>query len=199
VPDALSRIPGVTIKVEKLDCGDYVIGDAVLGVERKRTEDFVNSILDGRLVEQVARLVKDFPIGVILIEGDIYATRSGIALEAIDGALSWLALLSGLQVLHTPDTSRSAGLIHRMALHTIHGLGYEVPLRSAKPKDLGTAAQFLLEGLPGCGPTTAQKLLRHFGSARAALYASDDELRKVPGVGPKLISGIREVLNHEVR
>lgn len=194
VPARLAQIPGVEVVTVDLLCGDYAVGDQ-LGIERKTANDFVASIIDKRLFEQVARLKVEYARGLILIEGDVYSTRTAISLEAIDGALSWLALLSGLSVLHVPNTGRSAGLIHRLAIHERHGLGYDVPLRAAKPKDSSMAAQFLIEGLPSIGATTAIKLLEHFGSPAAVFAATDDEFRKVPGVGPKMVGRIREVMD----
>jgi len=193
VPARLAKIPGVEIFTADLLCGDYAVGDK-LGIERKTADDFIVSIMDGRLFEQAARLQTEYERGLILIEGDVYSTRTAMSFESIDGALSWLALLSGLSVLHVPNAGRSAGLIHRLAIHEQHGLGYEVPLRSAKPKDLNLSAQFLIEGLPSVGAATAIKLLEHFKSPLALFSASDVELRAVPGIGPKMVGKIREVL-----
>lgn len=193
VPAALARIEGVTVETADLLCADYAIGS--LGIERKAATDFIGSIMDGRLFEQVARLQTEYQHSVVLIEGDVYQTRSALAAEALDGALSWLALLADVKVLHVPNSSRTAPLLHRMALHHTHGLGYDVPLRAGKPKDAKLGKVFVIEGLPGVGPTTAAKLLTHFGSVRAVVNASDLELKAVPGVGPKLIDKIRAVVN----
>lgn len=193
VPAALARIEGVTVETADLLCADYAFGS--MGVERKAATDFIGSIMDGRLFEQVARLQTEYQESVVLIEGDVYQTRSGIAPESLDGALSWLALLAGVKVLHVPSAARTAPLLHRMALHHVHGLGYDVPLRSGKPKDPKLGKVFMISGLPGVGPTTADKLLSHFGSVRAVMNASDLELKDVPGVGPKLIEKIRSVVN----
>ena len=194
IPARLALIPGVEVITADLLCADYAISN-ILGIERKTAQDFIASILDKRLFEQAARLQAEYETGLILIEGDVYATNNNVADVAIDGALSWLALLSGLSVLHVPTISRSAGLIHRLSLHCEHGLGYDTPIRTSKPKDSSMAAQFLIEGLPGCGATTSLKLLSHFGSPVAVFKATDEELRNVPGLGPKMVSRIREVLN----
>lgn len=194
VPVRLAQIPGVEIQMADMLCGDYAVGNQ-LGIERKTADDFIASILDKRIFEQAARLQAEYETGLILIEGDPYLTRTDIADVAIDGALSWLSLLSGLSVLHVPNIVRSVGLIHRLALHKSRGLGYDAPLRASKPRDSSMGAQFLLEGLPSCGPTTAIKLLNHFGSTAAVFAASDAELLCVPGLGPKMLGRIREVLN----
>lgn len=199
IPSRLQAMPGVTLNVVDLLCGDYSVADGRIGIERKTNTDFVISILDGRLVEQVARMTTEYETAIILIEGDIYATRSTIDPTALDGALSWLSLLSDIKVLHTPDTTRTAERIFRMALHLEHGLGYTVPLRSNKPKDMSIAARFVLEGLPGCGPETARKLLAHFGSVSAVLAASESQWRQVPGVGPKMAERMRAVIEYSIQ
>jgi excinuclease ABC subunit C len=47
----------------------------------------------------------------------------------------------------------------------------------------GRQTASLLDEVPGVGPLTRKKLIRHFGSARAALAASQDDL--VSLLGPK--------------
>ena len=59
-------------------------------------------------------------------------------------------------------------------------------------------AQFLIEGLPGVGPSIAKKLLEHFGSAQAVLGASPEQFKAVRGMGPKTIANIREVLDFKI-
>ncbi len=54
----------------------------------------------------------------------------------------------------------------------------------------------LLSQLPGIGPLTLAKLLDVFGSASRVLVASEDRLREVPGVGPKLLKTIRHARDY---
>lgn len=54
------------------------------------------------------------------------------------------------------------------------------------------ATTLTLAMLPGVGPRIWQQLMLRFGSAAAALQASDQELRSVGLVGPKLASKIRQ-------
>lgn len=193
----LSRFPGVTVEQRELDVGDYILTDTAV-VERKDYNDFCLSVMQGRLFEQVSKMETSFDQCIVLIEGDPYSTRSQIAPEAIDGALSWLSLLSGVQVIFSPSIAVTPRLLWRMAQHLTHGLGYTIPLRAAKPKAPSAIPQFLLEGLPGIGGSTAKALLQHFGTAGAVFSATEEDLLKVPGIGKKTAAGIVEALRISV-
>lgn len=193
IPAKLEKLPGVTLHQAEMSSGDYLLAPGV-AVERKAASDFVISLLEGRLFEQLARLVIEHERVIVLVEGDIYATRSAIAPEALDGALSYLALLSGASLIHSPSVARTPYLLHRMATHLQHGLGYLIPVRTSKPKG-PAAALYLLEGLPGVGPNLARVLLEHFGSPRAVFAASRESLLQVKGLGAKTADGILAALS----
>lgn len=125
----LARIPGVTVEQAELSSGDFLIGGG-FAVERKAATDFIVSIMEGRLFDQMARMAIEHERVVVLVEGDIYDTRSSIAPEALDGAISYISLLSGASLIFSPSLARTPHILHRMALHATHGLGYEIPLRA---------------------------------------------------------------------
>jgi len=52
-------------------------------------------------------------------------------------------------------------------------------------------------GIQGIGGVNAQMLMDHFWSVEALAAASPDELRQVPGVGPKLADSIAGWFSHE--
>ncbi len=52
-------------------------------------------------------------------------------------------------------------------------------------------------GIQGIGAVNAQTLMDHFRSVEALAAASPDELRQVPGVGPKLADSIAGWFSHE--
>lgn len=189
----LAKIPGVTLQQSELASGDYLLGNGV-AVERKAATDFVLSLMEGRLFDQLARMSIEHERAVVLIEGDIYETRSAIAPESLDGALSYISLLSGASLIHSPSVARTPFLLHRMAQHIQHGLGYLVPIRGPRPKG-PAAAQYLLEGLPTVGPKAAQLLLAHFGSPRAVFASSREDLLSVKGIGPKSADAILAALS----
>ena len=192
IPNKLGTIPGVTVDQVELVAGDYLIAPGV-AVERKSATDFITSVMEGRMFDQLARILIEHERAIVLVEGSLYETRSAISPEAIDGALSYISLLSGASLMVSPSLARTPFLLHRMALHLQHGLGYVVPLRAGKPK--GPAInQYLLEGLPGVGPSLARALLDHFGTPRAVFSASRESLLQVKGLGPKSADTILNAL-----
>jgi len=188
---------GAKIQVGELETGDYVLsGDLV--VERKTAVDFVASILDGRLFNQTGKMRLNFARPVFLIEGDVYSTRSAIAREAIDGALSFLVAIEGCNIIHVRDQLAAAGLIYRMAKHAQEGLGYDVAFRRGKVAPGRGEALFLIEGTPGVGPSTAIKVLNHFRSVHAFMNATVEELRLIPGLGPKKAERIHQAIHWQM-
>ena len=189
---------GAEIQAEELEVGDYVLCTG-LAVERKEATDFVLSILDRRIFEQVELMKSTYERPFVIVEGDIYSTRSSIDPNALLGAISYISVIKGIPILETRDTRQTAQLLMTMCRHAVEGLGYEVALRGAKPKDRTTQAQFVVEGLPAVGPSAAKKLLAHFGSAHSVLSATKEDLRKVAGIGQKTAEVIREVLEFDTR
>jgi competence protein ComEA len=66
------------------------------------------------------------------------------------------------------------------------------PSSPAGPVHLNSASEADLEGLPGVGPVTAQKILdfrQHHGS-----FGSVDELDAIPGIGPKRLDQLRDLV-----
>jgi Fanconi anemia group M protein len=194
----LLRSRGITVQSEELECADYILADG-LAVERKTAVDFVASILDKRIFSQIEICKRTFAKVVVVVEGNPYKTRSAIAPAAITGALSWLIICESVSVIRTETVEETADALQLMQKHAVDGLGYEIALQGAKPKDRFPQAQLLVESLPGIGPGAAKKLLAHFGSAGAVVNATPEELKKVPGIGPKTIASIREVIEFDTR
>jgi Fanconi anemia group M protein len=60
---------GVAVEFKHLEYGDYLINDTVT-IERKTGKDFLVSIIDGRLFNQIAVLKRKCSKPLVLIEGN---------------------------------------------------------------------------------------------------------------------------------
>ncbi len=89
----------------------------------------------------------------------------------------------GQQVL-VPGQQRSGSSSAQGSVGSATAPPTQVPLNSATLEDL--------DGLPGVGPVTAQRILDY--RAQHGAFASIDELDAVPGIGPTRMDQLRELL-----
>ncbi|MBI2112459.1 DEAD/DEAH box helicase, partial [Candidatus Woesearchaeota archaeon] len=106
---------GVSVRTGQLVSADYLVSGKV-GVELKKVPDFVNSIVDGRLLGQVKDLRSNFDKAVVIIEGeeDIYSIRK-VHANAIRGMLASIVLDFSVPVLYTKNPRDTAALLAVMA------------------------------------------------------------------------------------
>ncbi len=81
-------------EAKRLSVADIVVSERV-GIERKEGFDFVSSIMDNRLFEQLLRLKEAYPEGaIIILEGlnDDVFENTGMKITSIYGALSFISL-----------------------------------------------------------------------------------------------------------
>jgi fanconi anemia group M protein len=194
VPALLAAFPDVMLTFAALPSADYILSDDV-AVERKTASDFVASILDRRLFGQTTRMKVLFPRAVLIIEGDLTQVPHSIDMEAIRGALAFLAVREGMTVLQLSDSAETAAMLRIMARHAQERMGQPVSLREPRPPIEELYAAYLVEGLPGVGPRRARMLLAHFGSPAAVMCAAVEELAQVPGIGKKSAQRIWRAVN----
>lgn len=181
---ALMAMENIEVIIGELPCGDYVLSPEV-AVERKSANDFVTSVMSGRVFEQVGKMKLDFQRPMVLIEGDPIRTRSAIEPKAVAGAISSLMTIQQVSVICVADSTETAIMLATMARHLQEGLGYEINLHPKKPKPNKEAAQYVINSLPGIGPGNAKKLFDHFGSIVATMNATPEQIMQVKGIGPK--------------
>ncbi len=91
VPKHLKELGGAEVEVKTLDVADYVVSEDV-GIERKSANDFIQSIIDGRLFDQVERLKRAYEKPVIIVEGELYGIRNVHPNAIRGGALTAVTL-----------------------------------------------------------------------------------------------------------
>ncbi len=185
---------GVVSKPRKLEVGDYVLSSRVC-VERKTTEDFLESIIDGRLFEQAIMLRRSYAKPVMIIEGNSIYTARNIPPQAIRGALAAIAIDLGIPIFFTDSESETAALIAAIAKREQEEGGRYVEIRGEKrTATLKEQQEFIVAGLPNINTTLARRLLKEFGSVERVFTADKEELERVHGIGEKIAEEIRRVV-----
>jgi len=119
---------------------------------------------------------------------DAVARAGGATPGAELAALNLAApLVDGVQVL-VPTRVRSGG-----AASTGPGSATTAGARATAPKpSLSSATVEELDGLPGVGPITAQRIVEY--RTEHGPFASVDDLDAVPGIGPTRIEQLRDLV-----
>ncbi len=193
IPEKLRNL-GIQVKEITLEVGDYLISERVV-IERKSANDFVNSIIDGRLFEQAMNLVNNFQRPVIIIEGKF--PERGMHPNAIRGAIASLVMDYGITVMQTKDSDETAEFLAIMAKRELKNGGLARLRGEKKPITDKELQLYLVEGLPGVGPELARRLLQKFKTVEGVFTASEKELKEVEKLGPKKAKEIRRILTKE--
>jgi ERCC4-type nuclease len=174
----------------------YRLGEARV-VERFTTAQFARAIAKKTLFFTALDLRASERQAVFVIEGESYPERSALHPNAIRGALSALIAEYGGSVLRTEDEEDSAGLLLMLARHAQFGVP-EISLaakrKAGSPSD---EQRRVVEMLPGVGFTLARRLLQTFGSIRAIMEATPQELARVRGLTEASAKRLLEVFGRE--
>ena len=189
---------GISVKTAQLATADYVISGKV-GVELKKVPDFVASIIDGRILDQIRELKNSFPKAVLIIEGeeDIYSVRN-VHANAIRGMLASVVLDFHVPVLYTKNPQDTAALLAVMAKRE-QGKEIDFALHQLKPKSIREQQEFIVAAFPNIGLQTAKTLLEHFGSIKNLVNATEEQLTALKGIGDKTAQQLVKMFEEEYK
>ncbi len=198
VARSLERM-GIELSMERLEVGDYIVSDRT-AIERKAAGDLVSSLLDRDLFRQIADLAKSFEKPILIIEGEGLFTTRRLNPNAIYGTLASIALDFNVSILYTRDEEDTASLIHIIAKR--EQIDEKRPVSAhGKKSSLNVSQQqeYIISSIPYIGPGAARNLLEHFGSIETIINADIETLQKVPLIGPKTASKIRDIIKKEYK
>jgi ERCC4-type nuclease len=182
---------GFEIEFKELKVGDYIVKDVV--IERKTVSDFISSIINKRLLNQIEEL-KQFENKLLLIEGiseqELYTEDNlGMNANAIRGFLLSVVLKHKIPIIYTKNSEDTAKFINILSKKKTK----EVPLNGVK-KTLSKKEQlqFIIESFPGIGPKKSKELLKKFGKIQNIINAPIEDLKKILG---KKAETIIEIIN----
>lgn len=202
-PDQIKRLTwGQTpVAISLLDAGDaWIAADDgnLLVVERKTPEDFLASIKDGRLFEQVIRMRTISPWCYVVITGALYVLPNGYVqtgnretgwkAEAVEGAKITIQEL-GAVIVECKELEYPAW-IERLA-NRERG---DVRAGAIRNGHILSPGEQTLTALPGIGLDKAQLLLECHSPARALEFLTRLDLQGIQGIGPKTKENVKRSL-----
>jgi Fanconi anemia group M protein len=192
VPQHLERI-GVPFLYANLPHGDYSIFERII-IERKTVHDFANSVKTKRLFKQMVDLSESCERPILLIEGSNLFEVKGVHKKGIMGALTLITVYYGIPTIFTSNPEETALFLYIVYKREISESG-EVPSLFFKKKARNRDEEILrvVEAIPGIGPKFARNLITKFENLKSLFSASEDELKRVPGIGEMRAKRLREV------
>ncbi len=189
---------GIDVEIKELKVADYIVKDVV--IERKTVSDFLNSMINRRLIRQLEEIIQ-YENRILIIEGideqELYSNslkkeNRGINSNAIRGFLLSIILKYKVPIIFTQDAEDTAKFISVLSKKRDKEL--PIGLR-AKKKSLNEKEQlqFIIESFPSIGPKTAKKLLEEFKTIKNIINASEEELKKILGKKSEIIKKLIEL------
>jgi ERCC4-related helicase len=187
----------ITVEPQQLDVADYVLSSRI-AVERKTVDDFLSSLIEGKLFVQMKNLRSTYSRPLLLIEGEGLLTKRNVSHNAIFGCFAAIMVDFGIPIITTHNSQETADFLAVMAQREQKEGDRAVAIRGEKiGRTLSEQQQFLVEGLPNISVVLAQRLLQHFGSIRSLANASEEELCHIEGIGKNTATDIVKILNAE--
>jgi ERCC4-type nuclease len=184
-----------------LPAGDFACRKGrkyLLGVERKRLDDFVNAINHDRMFKQIEKLHKMYPVIVLVLEGhlDDYRAifrRYGIKFNerAFWETIASIVVRDNFHIFWSSSRSETINMAYSLSKKMVEGKYQTV--RKWKPKKKNKPFNLLTE-IPGISDALAKKLLKKYKSIYNVAIQTPKELQTVKGIGPQLAKRIKKYL-----
>jgi len=190
---------GCKIHFKQLQIADYVLSIRV-GVERKTVTDFLQSLIDGRLLDQIIELKTKYQKPLLLIEGEDLYGRRALHPEAIRGILMAISIALGVPILWTKNEEESAQLLSLISKEEKKsGISGTKVYTERETLPLANIQEAVVAGIPGIDTVLARRLLQDLGSIQRILTSDEKNLKEIKGIGPKLAETIREIAIFEYK
>jgi ERCC4-type nuclease len=155
---------------ELLSIGDYLINDTI--VERKTYKDFLASLKDKRLFNQIQQM-KKYNNQLLILESFDFSYNSNFNSNAIRGTI--LSIANLIPIIYTENENDTVNFLIQIAKRQTKE-NKNTSLRETKTAlTEQQKKQFILEGFPGIGPTIAQSLLEQFNNSLKQIFNATEE------------------------
>ena len=198
----------VKIKTEKkwLEIGDYIVGDCC--IEAKSAADFLQSVRNKRIFNQLDNMDRTYNKNIILIYGTLddaieYLQRTQYnstswrnkLKKMFVGALTSIALHTDVKPIWVDNHRTAAHII----LATTEHIDKNLIIHKELPKKIKTddVRVDVLSEIKGVSVEKAKALLDTFGSITEVAMSNVDDIIKHKGIGKITAENILKALNSE--
>lgn len=202
VPEILKNMD-LPISFAQLPVGDYVVGNII--VERKTAEDFVRSLIDGRLHKQLYEMSATAKLSYLVVVGFI---TEALMLARIPRK-TYISALVGASFKRAPVGEQGIVIVNQV--ETEHDFALFIDRLYNKVKNneyirippIGThrfggedeIMIAILSAIPNVGSERARRLLERFGNIRAIANATPTMLKRIKGIGDEIAMTIYKFFN----
>jgi len=207
--ETLEKLFPGKVKIKQLEIGDFLFNFAKYAVliERKNISDFVNSVRNNRLWDQLYRIVKtneieNLPIRrkILLIDGtfDQYMPDSqfisdrqkDVFYASMIGAIQQILFVYAIPVIFADNKAALRQFFRILVQREEKGKNEALPEAIWTREEVKVSGErdyrvIMLSSIPTIGPNLAKNLLRRYRTIYNIVNASADSLSKVPGIGKK--------------
>ncbi|MBU0769217.1 MAG: hypothetical protein KJ687_09005, partial [Proteobacteria bacterium] len=135
---------GVCVEVKNIPYGDYIINNTIT-IERKSAKDFLISIIDGRLFNQLSNLRRSCLNPILLIEGNPFKTDLKFDPMAVRGALISAKVIWYIPILFSCSKEDSVDIFMTIGRQVEINMDV-MPLRGGyRPKRLKSKQLYILQ------------------------------------------------------
>ncbi len=197
---ARARFRGI-VEVVPLPTGDYVCGD--MAFEWKQ-DDFVQSCYKRLIFQQMEELKEVYPNSYLIVAKNF----NNIAYRFKHRNMAVGSVSSLIRRGHPPIFATNQKLAMDIMISTFHkhldgGSGdIDTAFRTKlTPRRVASDSDWqlqVLQALPKLGEKKAKEILAHFGSLKAVINASPEDLKKIKGV-KKLAERWHAIINAEYK
>ncbi|HJN58467.1 MAG TPA: helicase-related protein [Nitrososphaerales archaeon] len=187
---------GCRVDVQTLIVGDFIVSKDVI-IERKTGEDFVKSVIDGRLFKQLVAMRETYSRPVLILEGE-RKRATGIGTTSLFGALASVVSDFGVSIFMSSGHEETSQIIFHIARREQIEKKKKVIIRSRKIlRHISDTQKYVVSGLPGVNTVLAERLLIELKTISSIFGANEAELKQVEGIGEKLAKNIKDIAKKE--
>jgi Fanconi anemia group M protein len=209
----LLKEKGIATVETSMKSGQYMITDSCV-IWHMTSAELARLTADKSIFRRVLEFKRSVPEPVVLVEGDPLAHSDLVSVNALRGALSFIAMHNRVPILTAANTNDVAEMIYIMTNQAQNGMGLTLtepvaaestvpaePTEKARgdngsiPKEPAELQEYMVRAIPEVGPVIAKAMIKKYGTLRAVFSASVKDLIQVEGIGPKKAKKIAEFLD----